>query len=147
MLRIQRGLRTPWLLASQAGQPLSPPRALFILHVMTHRRAKMQMQTYPKAVGLVNSLSVLESRTPVRDIPKICWFLWLQAVWMATTPISAIITLLALTSTTLSTSRRQSHSLFERWSKSFGDWTPPQPRLSSRCSSETDSARGFPSKS
>jgi hypothetical protein len=83
MLGIQCGLQTPWLLASQAGQPLSPPRALFILSVITHRRARMHLQTDLKAVRLV--------------IPKICWFLWLQAVWITTAPVNAaIITLLTI---------------------------------------------------
>jgi hypothetical protein len=91
MLRIQRGLRNPWLLASPDEATLTPPRALFILDLMTHGRARHCM-SFPNYAG----------SDGYRHFGGRLHHLY--------------FTLLA--------THRQPRTLFERWSKLFGGWTP-----------------------
>jgi hypothetical protein len=76
MLRIQRGLRNPWLLASQDEVSLTPPRALFILDLMTHGRARywLLLRLAFQLPDSRNSAQFVESHTLRQDIPKLCWF-------------------------------------------------------------------------
>jgi Putative restriction endonuclease len=139
MLRIQRGLRNPWLHSSWAGQPLSPPCALFILRVMTHRRADRLFCGGPFSVPtrvtppILLSLILLGRTFPNYAGSDGCrHFGWRLHQYQH-------LTLLAL--------RRQPHSLFERWSKTFGGWTPQRRASHPVVHLSTGKTRGFPSKS
>jgi hypothetical protein len=91
MRSIQRGLRNPWLLASQDEATLTPPRALFPLDLMTHGRARHCM-SFPNYAGS-DGYRHFGGR--------------LHRIYL-----------------TLLAAHRQPRTLFERWSKSFGGWTP-----------------------
>jgi hypothetical protein len=104
MLRIQRGLRNPWLLASQDEVTLTPPRALFTLDLMPHGRVRHSLL-----------FAALPSGCPTGHSQTML-VLMVTGILDGDYTNSSNLTLLA--------TRRQPHSLFERWSNLFGGWTP-----------------------
>jgi Putative transposase DNA-binding domain len=104
MLRIQRGLRNPWLLSSQDEVTLTPPRALFTLDLMPHGRVRHSLL-----------FAALPSGCPTGHSQTML-VLMVTGILDGDYTNSSNLTLLA--------TRRQPHSLFERWSNLFGGWTP-----------------------
>jgi Uma2 family endonuclease len=104
MLRIQRGLRNPWLLASQDEVTLTPPRALFTLDLMPHGRVRHSLL-----------FAALPSGCPTGHSQTML-VLMVTGILDGDYTNSSNLTLLA--------TRRQPHSLFECWSNLFGGWTP-----------------------
>jgi hypothetical protein len=111
MLRIQRGLPKIALGIFELHSHLSRSNPMILSPT---ERLHSQFQ-HPKDHGHTERLE--------KQFPNFALFTMLlrhvrlsQSVGCQTKTIIALVAL-----------RRQSHSLFERWSKSFGDWTPQRP--------------------